>query len=96
MAVGVPRCSCKRIMSFNAEALALDRRLGMMRLPRFKRIDVGKRSLISFEKVLSLVEGLLEVVTKGRGSDNPESSEYSSSMLCCASADSGSRDSSYL
>ena len=83
-------------MSLNAAAFALERRFGIMRLPRFNLIEVGNSNLISLEKVLSRVDGLRDVVTKGLGSDRPESIEYSSSMLCCASADSGSSDSSYL
>lgn len=96
IAVGVPRCSCKRIMSERAEALAEERRLGRMSLPRLRRIDVGRRSLISLLNVARRVEGLREVVTRGRGSARPERRLYSSSMLCWASAASWSSDSSYL
>jgi len=81
MAVGVPRCSWRRMMSLRAAAFALDRRFGRTRLPRLSLMEVGSRSLTSFEKALSLVEGLLEVVTRGRGSARPESMEYSSSIL---------------
>lgn len=83
-------------MSVRAAALALATRLGRMRLPRFKRIDVGNSSRISLEKAARRVEGLREVVTSGRGSERPESMEYSSSIESWAAAESGSRDSSYL
>src|SRR5256885_2271781 len=61
IAVGVPRCSCRRIMSLSAAAFALERRLGMMRFPRFSLIEVGRSNLISFEKALSRVDGLRDV-----------------------------------
>jgi hypothetical protein len=83
-------------MSESAEALAEERRFGRMRFPRFRRIDVGRRSLISLLKIARRVEGLRDVVTRGRGSVRPERRLYSSSMLCCASAASWSSDSSYL
>jgi len=84
------------MISLRAAALALARRFGKTRFPRLSRIEVGSRSLISFENVLNLVEGLLDVVIRGLGSERPDNIEYSSSMSCCASADSGSSDSSYL
>jgi hypothetical protein len=96
MAVGVPRCSWRRMMSERAEAFAEESRLGRIRLPRFRRIDVGRRSLISLLKIARRVEGLREVVTRGLGSVRPERRLYSSSMLCWASAASWSSDSSYL
>ena len=92
IAVGVPRCSCRRITSDSAEAFALDNRFSRIRLPRFNRIDVGSRSRISLLKVERRVEGSLEVVTSGRGSVRPDRREYSSSKSCA----SVSRDSSNL
>src|SRR5436305_5162926 len=65
IAVGVPLCSCRRIVSLNVAALALESRLGVMRLPRFSLIAVGSSNLISFEKALSRVDGLRDVVTNG-------------------------------
>ena len=64
--------------------------------PLFSRIAVGNSSLISLLNVASLVLGDREVVTSGLGSERPESKAYSSSRDACASAVSGSRDSSYL
>lgn len=68
-------------MSLSAAAFALDSRFGTMRLPRLRRMEVGRSNLISLENVLSLLEGFREVVTRGRGSASPDSIEYSSSMV---------------
>jgi hypothetical protein len=68
--------------------LAEERRLGRIRFPRFRRMEVGSKRRISLLKVARRVEGLREVVTRGRGSLSPERRLYSSSMLCWASADS--------
>lgn len=78
-AVGTPRCSCRRMTSVNALAFALATRVGKTCVPRFKRMDVGSRRRISFAKAESRVEGLREVVIKGRGSMIPERCAYSSS-----------------
>lgn len=79
IAVGVPRCSCKRTISVSAAAFALDIRSGKMRLPLFKRIDVGSSNRISFANVLSRADGDRDVVTSGRGSTKPDVRAYSSS-----------------
>jgi len=57
-----------------------------MRVPRLRRIDVGRSNLISFAKAESRVEGDREVVTRGRGSVMPDRWAYSSSMSLWASA----------
>lgn len=80
MAVGTPRCSWRRIRSVIAEALALATKLGKIRVPRLRRIDVGRSNRISLAKADSLVEGDLDVVTIGLGSVMPERCAYSSSM----------------
>lgn len=86
MAVGIPRCSWSRIRSVIAEALALETRLGRIKVPRFNLIDVGINSLISLAKADNLVEGDLEVVMMGLGSVIPERWAYSSSISWCSSA----------
>ena len=85
-AVGTPRCSWRRSRSVREEALALETRLGRIRLPLFKRMEVGSRSRISLAKADKRVEGEREVVTKGRGSVIPDRWAYSSSMSLWASA----------
>lgn len=72
-AVGVPRCSCSRIMSESPDACADCTRFGRIKFPRFSRIDVGSSNRISLAKEDSLVEGSLEVVTSTRGSTIPDS-----------------------
>lgn len=79
-AVGVPRCSCRRMISLNALAWALATSVGRTCAPRFSRMAVGRRRRISLAKEASRVEGLREVVMRGRGSTMPERCEYSSSM----------------
>src|SRR5258708_5826231 len=71
IAVGVPRCSCSSITSVRSADFAEYTRFGRMRLPRFRRMDVGSKSLISFAKEDSRDEGSLDVVTKIRGSLTP-------------------------
>lgn len=78
-AVGVPRCSCKRIISEREADLALATRSVRIVFPRFNRIEVGKSSRTSFAKALRRDEGDREVVTKGRGSMRPDVKAYSSS-----------------
>ena len=70
-ALGVPRCSCKSIMSLNPAALELETRFGRIRLPLFSRILVGSNSFISFEKALNRVDGERDVVISTRGSVMP-------------------------
>lgn len=72
-AVGVPRCSWRRMISESPDAWADVIRLGKMRFPRFRRIEVGINNLISFAKAESLDEGSLEVVISTLGSTIPES-----------------------
>lgn len=72
MAVGVPRCSCSKIMSDKPLVLQERTSSGRMVLPLFSRIAVGIRSRTSFEKAASLLEGDREVVTSTRGSTIPE------------------------
>jgi len=72
-AVGVPRCSCRRIMSDRPEDCADITRFGRTRFPRLSRIDVGKSNLISFANDESREDGSLEVVTRTLGSTMPES-----------------------
>lgn len=79
-AVGVPRCSCRSKMSLKALALALATSVGKTCAPRFSRMDVGRSRRISLAKEARRVEGLREVVIRGRGSTMPERWEYSSSM----------------
>lgn len=83
-------------MSVKAAALAEDSRFGKIVFPLFSRIAVGSKSLISLLNVANLVLGERDVVTRGRGSERPERSAYSSSRDAWASAVSASRDSSYL
>ena len=88
-------------MSESADAFALATRSGMMRFPRFRRIEVGKRRRISFAKVLRRAEGEREVVTMGRGSIRPEVRVYSSSRSSMSWSSyldpaGAGRDSSYL
>lgn len=90
-AVGVPRCSWRRSTSVRAAELALATSVGNIKVPRFKRIDVGRRSRISFAKAASRVEGERDVVIKGRGSAIPERWLYSSSR-----SSAGAPASSYL
>ena len=96
IAVGVPLCSWRRIMSDRAADFADESRFGRMVLPLFSRIAVGNRRRISLLNVASLVLGLRDVVTSGLGSDRPLSILYSSSSEAWASAVSASSDSSYL
>lgn len=72
-AVGVPRCSWRRIKSESPAAWAEEIRFGRIRLPRLRRIDVGSNNLISFAKDPSRDEGSRDVVTSTRGSTMPES-----------------------
>ena len=83
-------------MSLSALAFALEISEGRISVPRFSRIEVGRRRRISLLNVASRVEGEREVVISGRGSARPDSRLYSSSMVCWASMASWSRDSSYL
>ncbi len=85
-AVGIPRCSWRRIKSVRAEALALETRLGRISVPRLRRMEVGSNSRISLAKAESRVEGDLDVVTSGLGSVMPDKWAYSSSMSLWASA----------
>lgn len=78
-AVGVPRCSCSRSKSVRAAEFALATREGRTNVPRFKRIDVGRRRRISLAKADRRVDGEREVVTRGRGSAIPDRWLYSSS-----------------
>ncbi len=87
-AVGVPRCSCRRSTSVSAAELALATRVGRIRVPRFSRMEVGRRSLISLAKAPSRVEGDREVVIRGRGSAMPERWLYSSSRSSAGAASS--------
>lgn len=96
MAVGVPLCSCRRMMSESPAALALESRFGRIIFPRLSLIEVGRSSRISLEKVDNLVDGFLDVVTRGLGSVRPDNMEYSSSMLSCAVTISESKDLSFL
>lgn len=68
----MPRCSWRRSTSVRAAELALATSVGNIKVPRFKRIEVGRRSRISFAKAASRVEGERDVVIKGRGSAIPE------------------------
>ena len=61
------------------EELALETRLGRMRLPRLSRIDVGRRRRISLANAERRVEGEREVVISTRGSVIPLRWAYSSS-----------------
>src|SRR5580658_2401857 len=72
-AVGVPRCSCSKIMSDRPDDCADVTRLERTRFPRLSRIDVGKSNLISFANDESRVDGSREVVTRTLGSTMPES-----------------------
>lgn len=85
-AVGTPRCSWRRIKSVRADALALDTRFGRTSVPRLRRMAVGSKSRTSLAKAESRVEGDLDVVTRGRGSEMPDKWAYSSSTSLCASA----------
>lgn len=87
-AVGVPRCSCKRSTSVRAAELALATSVGNTKVPRFNRIEVGRRSRISFAKAASRVEGERDVVIKGLGSAIPERWLYSSSRSSAGAASS--------
>lgn len=87
-AVGVPRCSWRRSTSVRAAELALATSVGNIKVPRFKRIEVGRRSRISFAKAASRVEGERDVVIKGRGSAIPERWLYSSSRSSAGPASS--------
>lgn len=87
-AVGVPRCSWRRSTSVRAAELALATSVGNIKVPRFKRIEVGRRSRISFAKAASRVEGERDVVIKGRGSAIPERWLYSSSRSSAEAASS--------
>jgi hypothetical protein len=71
-AVGTPRCSCSRTMSESPDACADWTRFGKIRLPLFKRIDVGSNKRISFAKAERRVDGSREVVTRTRGSTIPD------------------------
>lgn len=86
-AVGLPRCSCRRIKSVKALELALDTNEGRTRLPRFNRIDVGRRRRISLANAASRVEGERDVVIRGRGSAIPERWVYSSSRASASSVE---------
>lgn len=85
-------------MSVSAAAFALDTRSGKIRLPLFKRMDVGRSKRISFAKVLSRADGDRDVVTRGRGSTKPDVRAYSSStsMMSPSFPCPDGRDSSYL
>lgn len=87
-AVGVPRCSWRRSTSVRAAELALATSVGNIKVPRFKRIEVGRSSRISFAKAASRVEGERDVVIKGRGSAIPERWLYSSSRSSAGAASS--------
>lgn len=67
-----------------------------MRLPLFRRMDVGRRRRISFANEERRDEGSLEVVTSTRGSTMPESWAYSSSRSSSSSMVLSGRVSSYL
>ena len=75
-------------MSDKDEAFALETRFGRIKVPLFNRIDVGRRSLISFANADNFVDGDREVVTIGLGSVIPDKWEYSSSSSCCKSVSS--------
>lgn len=72
-AVGIPRCSWRRMMSERPDACADCTRFGRIRLPRLRRIDVGSNNRISFANEDNRVEGSRDVVTRTRGSTIPES-----------------------
>jgi len=95
-AAGVPRCSCKRMISDRLLACAASTKPGNTLFPRFKFMEPGKTSLISLENDDSREEGSLEVVIRTRGSTIPERCEYSSSKFNSSSNVSSGRDSSYL
>lgn len=78
-AVGVPRCSCKRIMSVKPLFSAEDTSSPKTVFPRFRRIEPGSNSRISFEKAANRVDGSRDVVTSTRGSTIPDKCAYSSS-----------------
>lgn len=73
MAVGVPRCSCKRTISERPLLLQDRTSSGRIVLPRFNRMAVGINNRISLEKAARRLEGERDVVTRTRGSTIPES-----------------------
>jgi hypothetical protein len=95
IAVGVPRCSWRRIRSDKPADFADWTRSGMICFPRLSRTAVGKSNLISLAKDESLEEGSLEVVTSTRGSTMPDSCAYSSSRSSCSFVVRSPADSSY-
>lgn len=76
----MPRCSCKIIKSDSPAELAEATRLGRIRLPRFRRMEVGRSRRSSLANAARREEGEREVVMRMRGSTMPLRWAYSSSI----------------